>query len=143
MYLTRTAISRLARPFSTAIPRLTSSPAAKGPDTTTSDPSGTPQPTQGHTTTKSHRLDVQNDNAKAGQSAHATAGQDGEAKPIDAASMDGGMSKSGTAGTGAFKDQVGGQPGGGDVEKGEKTEVPSGGWTGKVAKALGVCLSFR
>jgi hypothetical protein len=148
MSLTRTAIIRIAaraplasapRYISTSLPRKAQD---GGPDTTTADPSGTPRPTQGHTTTKSHRLDVQNDNAKAGQNTKDAAGGSSDAQPIDAASMNGGMVKGGTEGTGAFKDQVGGQPGssGGDVKKGGQVETPSGGWMGKVSKALGVGL---
>ena len=119
----------------------TSGPGAKGPSTSTPDPSGTPRPTQGHATTKPERLDVQSDYAHSGKDERADASGQGHAQPIDAARMDGGEAKrSGTEGTGAFKDQVGGQQGasGGDVQQGGKTEVPHPGWTGKVANALTV-----
>lgn len=144
MSIIRSSI-RLARPFSTALPRLagTSGPGAKGPSTKTADPSGTPQTTQGHTTTKSEGLDVQSDNANAAQKAKNNAQSESGAQPIDAARMNGGEGKSGTEGKGPFKDQVGGQPGGGDVQEGGKTEVPSGGWTGKVSKALGGNKAFH
>lgn len=134
------SLSRTSTAFRTAIRSraISTTPLrlAQGPTTKTVDPSGKPQTTQGHTTTKSHGLDVQNDNANAGQAQKAQSGGDGANQPIDAARMGGGEAKPGV-GKGAFKDQVGGQ-GSGGVEKGGKTDVPEGGWTGKIKNALTV-----
>lgn len=101
---------------------------------------------EGHTTNKSHGLDVQNQAANEASKEKKQSGGSGEAEPFDTARQ-GGMGaekKTGGEGKGSLKDHRGGQPGGGGSMGGK--ESAAGGSVGeslKNATGMGVSHALR